>query len=210
MTKSWRSLRTRIIGVSVALLAIMVVSGQQAYAATHVVKDHKYDTYASTNPDATRLVRTNSATDDIISVRTTHGAKAVNVVIKTRKLPRSDNMAEVEFLTSAAHHARFALLVVRGEGYKAVELINESDPSGDVSCRKLRVRFDVAHAAVRVHVPRSCLGGPRWVRTGVMLMDTDSDGNGNIALDVAGKTVLTGKWLNHSAHLPLSPKVHVG
>lgn len=206
VTKSWRSLRTRIFGSSVALVAIMAVSGQQAYAATHVVKDHKYDTYEIADADSPRLTPSRGVVDDITSVRTTHGAKAVNVVIKVQKLRRSANIAEVELMTSATRHSRFDLLAIREDGVKSVELINESDPSQDIRCKYLRVRFDVADGAVKVHIPRSCIGNPRWVRTGAMVMGIGSD---KVVLDVAGKTVLTNKWFQQ-AHLPLSTRVHVG
>jgi len=197
----------RTIGVAVAL-AIMVAGGQQAYAATYVMKDHKGDAYAYHDPDSPRLVRSNGATNDITSVRTTHGAKAVNVAIHLRKLPREDNTAAVEIRTSAPKHPVFYALAMRVDGYK-MSLLTDEAGSSDLRCKGMRARFDGAHDVVRMHVPRRCIGSPKWVRTGAIVVQ-DGPKASDSAIDVAGKTVLTNKWLTRSPNLPLGPRVHVG
>jgi len=198
----------RGIGVSLALLAIVVAGGQQAYGATHVMKDHKGDVYAYPDPESPRLVHTNEATDDITSVRTTHGAKAVNVAIHLRELPRTDNVALVEIRTSAPGHPAYLALAARTDGYKT-RVLTDQTGSSKLRCKNMRVRFDGADDVVRMHIPRRCIGSPKWIRTGAMVMQ-DGPKASDSTIDVAGKTVLTNKWLTYSPNLPLSSRVHVG
>ena len=52
-----------------------------------------------------------------------------------------------------------------GASRATIELTNPRDEA--FSCRGLRVRYDGGADLVRLSVPTTCIGSPRWVRLGV-------------------------------------------
>lgn len=196
----------------IALLAVLLVvlaSGEVAHAASVVWRDSRHDTYAPDAQDYQHFVPIQSMRGDVTSVRIRHRVKAVNVVIHTRRLGRG-NAAMVDILTSAKRPHRFVLTAARADGSKFVTLTKGFNR--EVKCDGLRVRFDGAQAVIRAHIPRRCLDNPRWVRAGVMLMTFANMQSGALStVDVGGKRVLTDRWWNNaSLRVPHSPRVRVG
>lgn len=209
MIKSWRRSVARVLGVLSLLLAVVLLTGQEADAASDVMKDTRRDTYVPTGQDYDHLVLKPSLNGDITSVRTTHGPKAVNVVIHSRQL-RHAKLTMIDIRTSAKHHRRFVLTAVAMNGSKIVGLTRGFNE--EINCRGLRVRFVAAEAAIRAHIPRRCLDNPRWVRTGALLMTfSDMESGVPSSIDVAGKNVLTDRWWTDSdLQLPHGSRVRVG
>jgi hypothetical protein len=210
MSKSWRALVVRMCAISSILLTVVIAGGQQAYAASNVMKDTRNDTNAPAAKHPDHLVLKPSANGDITSVRTVHSAKAVDVVVHMRKLARGSRLAMLDIRTSAKHHSRFVVTLASLKGQKVLGLTQGLNT--EVRCRGLRGAFDVAGASVHVHVPRSCIGNPEWVRTGAVVMTSLNLKTGLPAsVDAAGRKVLTDRWWNaDDLHLPHGPRVHVG
>lgn len=198
----------RACGVLTVLLTVLLATNPEAYAASHVMKDTRQDTYAPSDQDSSHLVLKPRANGDITSVRTTHGTKAVNVTIRAREL-RHARLAMIDILTSAEHHRRFVLTAGAVGGQKIISLTRGFNR--EIDCRGLRVRLDADLGTIKAHVPRRCINDPRWVRTGVMLMTIDKQTGAPSTIDVAGRTVLTDRWWNDpTLRVPHSPRVHVG
>jgi hypothetical protein len=204
-----RGLAARTLGVLSVVLAVVLTTGSGAFAASKTVRDTTGDTYSVAGDTP---VRASSAIGDIVSVRTTHRARTVVVVVRARDQAGAANVAGVQIRT--ANRGRdYNLVGMAGGGMKMVDLSRGANGKS-LTCRGLRMAFKVAQNTVRAEIPRSCLGNPRWVRTGVMLMSSDtgfaSDEDSGF-LDVAGLDVVTpSMWNDDDAPLPFGPKVRRG
>lgn len=206
MIKFWQRVGVRTGVLLTVLLAVTLTAGPQADAATHVTKDAKRDTYVMTDADGQYLIKKPTTNGDITALRTSHRAKGLDVVIKARQLRRGYTFGGIEVATPAKHRPRYQFAFEIGpKGRTQVALIKGVDR--EVSCRGARVRREAGHALIRAHIPRSCLGNPRWVRTGAFLMSSSQRFREDPTIDVAGKKLLTEGWLRGSAHLPLGPRV---
>ena len=208
MSQHPRGPAARTLGVLSVLLAVVLATGSGAYAASKTVSDTTGDTYSVAGDTP---VRASSPIGDIVSVRTTHRAKTVVVVVRARDLA-STNVAGVQIRTAKGGRDYY-LVGMAGGGMKMVDLSRGAN-GRSLTCHGLRMAFKVAQHAVRAEIPRSCLGDPRWVRTGAMLMSSDTDlasDDDTGFVDVAGLDVLTPTmWDDDNASLPLGPKVRRG
>jgi len=192
-------------------IALTTVGGAQA--ATRTMHDDGGDTYYAADMDSDAApVRQASPVADIVSVRTAHSRKAVTVTVRAREITPGMNTGGV-FLTTAKHQ-RFTVVGVGGGPFRFAILSRGVAGDHEVECDGLRMRFDVRHDTVRTTVPRSCLGSPRWVRTGAILMSPTDPGNMDssaMSVDVAGMNEVSDQlWNDENAALPLGPKVRVG
>lgn len=209
MSLTGRTVTARYLAVFVILLAFILTSSQQALAESRVVKDTRADTYRPVGPTGEHIVVKPGANGDITSVRTTHGVKAVNVVIRARELRGRFKLVGIDLVTSAKRHHRFAVTARAIDGHKDVSLTQGLNKG--IRCTGLRVRVSTSRATIRFHIPRSCIGNPRWVRTGVVLLRSSDDYAQHLTVDVAGRKVLTDRWWNSpNLRLPHGPRVHVG
>ncbi|MDH2416512.1 hypothetical protein [Nocardioides sp. CER19] len=201
-----RALGARLLGVFSVLLAVVLATGQGAYAASKTVRDATGDTYSIAGDTP---VRKASAIGDIVSVRTAHRAKKVIVVIRTRGLA-AVNAGFVQIKTSNPGRQYF-VSAFAAPGMKSVSLTKGMNSTNDLTCRGLRAAFQIASNTITVQVPRTCLHSPRWVRTGVLLTSTSATETDDGYVDVAGLDVVSDNlWNDDSASLPLGPKVRRG
>lgn len=205
---TWRTIGVRICTVLAGVLALTLITSPASFGATRTMHDAKRDVY---RPDRAQqhLVRGERPNGDITSVRTDHRARTVKVVVHLRKLRPGLNMVGIELITSAKHHPAFMITGVAADRAFTGAVLTKG-AEREVECAGLRVRIDTAHATIRASVPRSCLGNPSWVRTGVMVMVVSKkQAADRPTIDVAGKTVITEHWWTRSKRLPLGSKVYV-
>ena len=214
MSSSRRPLVRALGALSLTLTAVLA-SAPMASAASRTMHDDTGDTYASTDVDPEAApVRTPSPVADIVSVRTQHRRGAVVVTIRARELPTGMNAAGI-VLKVAKQRKPYVVTGVSGSGLRYVTMTRGATSVRDLKCRGLRMRFDVADNVARATVPRSCLGSPRWVRTGVFLMSTTASTSADsptMFVDIAGVNTVPDAWWSANAlpPLPLGPKVRVG
>jgi hypothetical protein len=213
MSKHSRGLAARTLGVLSVILAVVLTTGSGAYAASKTVRDASGDTYASTGDE--KPVRTTGPVADILSVTTSHRAKVVVVRIRVRALASAMNIGILEVKTSNPGRP-YLLTGVATDNVKVVSLTKGLTGDNEVSCHGVRMAFKPAQHTVLAQIPRTCLGNPRWVRTGALLMSSDdasglaSDSFGG-SVDVAGLDAISDSfWNDDAANLPLGPKVRRG
>lgn len=204
-----RTAAARTLGaLSVAVIGVLV-TGQGAFAASKTVTDTTGDTYTISNQTPTR---TGGAVADIAWVKTAHKSKSVVVTVRALDLGSEVNAEIVEVKGNKGKP--FYVIGVAGPGVKNVILARDLSGKHKVKCSGLRESFSGKTNIVKTTVPRSCVGNPRWVRTGVMLEATTfdavaGDGSGDFTMDVSGLDDLDG-YLRLGTSLPLGPKVKRG
>lgn len=221
MTTATRALPVRLLGALSLLLALLLVTGEGANAASRTVTDATGD--VSSLSDGSRITRSDG---DITSVTTVHQARTVRVKVRARHLSldmtglmaklRTGPSGPTYFFAGQADIGMRMAIMTRGQ-------------TRFIVCPGIRMGFRPARAYVMAVIPRTCLGNPRWVQTGAALMTTDSmikalastdTGDDSFAagpegtdgtIDVAGLGALSSGQINASMPpLPLGPRVHVG
>jgi hypothetical protein len=210
----------RFLGLLTALLALFLTTGQAAQAASVTVRDARNDAFGYTVTDShsgasTTPVRTPGPVGDILWARTTHSTKGVTVNVRARAL--SDDTNELDVHIKTPGHRGFLVLgeTFGGRGTGTLWILRGVNGSRrQVTCDGAKVRVDGPRGILRVHVPRSCLGDPRWVRTAVSVASVSwSTGSSSATntdtqtgtVDAAG---LDG--IPENAAAPFSRKVRVG
>ena len=216
-----RALGARILGVLSVLLAVVLTTGQGAYAASRTVRDATDDVYSLTGDTPTKVTGPNG---DVTSVTTTHTRHAVRIRVQARhlKLDQTLLFAKVKagptgpayFFNGTADIGIRMAILTKGQVHVIV-------------CPGISMRFRPARGYVMAVIPRTCLGSPRWVRAGAALATTDSiiktladEGSDPLAggsdasagtVDIAGLGTITAAQMNSPmTPLPLGPRVRVG
>jgi hypothetical protein len=216
-----RALGARLLGVLSVLLAVVLTTGQGAYAASKTVRDATGDVYSLTGETPTKATGPDG---DITSVTTIHRRREIRVKVRARHLSLDQTLLFAKVRTGPTGPAYFfngtadigmrIAIMVKGQEHFVV-------------CPGIRMAFHAAQGYVMAVIPRSCLGNPRWIRVGAALATTDSliasladEDSDPLAgdpdapagtMDIAGVGNLTNAQLNAAApQLPLGPKVRVG
>lgn len=162
--------RTALALLPLSLLVTVGATGP-AQAQTRTTHDARHDVVggADSEMNPTHVVP-RRAEGDVLSVRVTHGAGAVRVLLHYAQLSRERRAMVVHFVTLRTDEGLRAgvdLIVDRGDRH------GQGDPqwsatgdSQESSCPGLRTRIDYRSDTVRMVVPRNCLSDPRWVRVG--------------------------------------------
>ena len=216
-----RALGARILGVLSVLVAMLLTTGQGAYAASKTVRDTTGDVYSLTGDTPTKV---SGPSGDIVSVRTTHTRRVVRIKVQAShlKLDQTLLFAKVKtgptgptyFFNGTADIGMRMAIMTKGQAHIVV-------------CPGISMRFRPALGYVMAVIPRTCLGDPRWVQVGAALATTASliktlaDDNfdpmsGSPAgsdgtIDIAGLGSISAAQMNaQMMPLPLGPRVHVG
>lgn len=221
MSMPSRALGARILGVLSVLLAVVLTTGQGAYAASKVVRDGTGDVYSLTGDTPTKV---SGPDGDIVSVRTTHTRHVVRIKVQARHLKLDQTLLFAKVKTGPTGPAYFfngtadigmrMAIMTKGQAHLIV-------------CPGISMRFRPSLGYVMAVIPRTCLGDPRWVQAGAALATTDSliktladdsfdpmsgspDGSDG-TVDIAGLGTISAAQMNSpTVPLPLGPRVHVG
>lgn len=119
--------------------------------------------------DATEVTPapTNAAAD-ITRISVRHDARRVVVTLRVRDLRPGGILGSVRVLT---RDRDLTFGSVHTDELRATFLENTTEEGSgeEVECRGDRMSVQPRHGRVRVVIPRSCLGDPRWVRVGAVL-----------------------------------------
>jgi hypothetical protein len=222
MSKQPRRLAARTLGTLSVALAAVLTTGTGAHAASTTVKDATGDLYSLTSETPTEV---SGPDGDIVSVTTRHSRRQVSIRVRARHLSLDQTLLLAKVRTGPTGPAYF--FSGTADIGMRVALMSKGQERL-VVCPGIRMVFRPARGYVEAVIPRSCLGSPRWVRTGAALATTDSviaslgsgdgfdpvDPDGETpsgTIDVAGVSTLTRAQLDvFSARVPLGPKVRVG
>ena len=115
------------------------------------------------------------ARGDVVRAVGDHGRRALTIRLRMRELP-DVGWAAFYFVDTPRH--RYSVDSFRGRGVNQLTMVQDDGPgSGEhkIRCRGLRVRVDRAAKLTDVVIPRHCLGNPRWVRFGAVVIQLGND-----------------------------------
>jgi hypothetical protein len=206
------------LAVAATASAAAVGGAAPAVAGSRVVRDPAGDVAVVSLSDG--RVTTNPALrrDDITAVRTSYGRGRVTVTAHLRAVRRNPQaLAEIR---TPARGPRYAVSLAFRFGHGEVRLLRSASSRTALPCAGLRMRAERARKRIVLSVPATCLGSPRWVRTGFAASATvfpspaaqawpGAYRDAHEFVDVAGRDGITERWFESRAtRLPLGPKVH--
>ena len=162
--------RTALALAPLALLAALV-GAAPAQAQSRTAYDARHDVVGDPEGRQTiTTVRPGRREGDVVKVRTTYAGRALVVVQHYDRLtrPRTGDLSGhfVSVRTNAGRRADLTVYVDDGPHHPQGQDVWEVPGRDSARCAGLRTRIDYAADTVRVRIPRSCLGNPRWVRVG--------------------------------------------
>jgi hypothetical protein len=223
VTLAPRRARLALAAALPLLLAPLTAGAADAATWTHRdargdVRQYETDLTEGTTVD-TRAP--GAAGADITRVRVTHRPRTVAVAVDVRDLKADDNITLSTLLRTP--NGPFVAGLTREPGAFGVVLMAMGKKSAAISCAGAAASADARTDRILVEIPRSCLGGPRWVRAGAVLSTSDgpiiggllvtSVGSDDDVPDDAPETITTryDDGLRKAGRAPgFSPKVRVG
>ena len=164
------SARRVLASTALAVLGAAVLVPTPAGAERDTVVDmpgdaQKLDWERSRKNDPVFLPAPDETSVDVVRTVVAHGETRLGVTVRYRELVRaSDHETSIRVLTS--HERRFDVRITLTSRGRAETALTRDDRF--FSCPGLRPVVDVARHRVKVSLPTSCLGEPRWVRVGVV------------------------------------------
>ncbi|GAA3809810.1 hypothetical protein GCM10022242_10620 [Nocardioides panacisoli] len=183
-----RSAGPRDAGLAPAAVCLAVLfagTGAAAYADSESHADRAHDV-VEVSPSGT-AARPGDRRRDVVLVRTVHAQHVVLLIAGLRRLGASGFELLWRVRTDAGTWRVQYNADIPSTPFVVVYPPGDDEPSDCLA----GAHRDAAHRRVAVSVPRSCLGGPHWVRTGLLVrhwvqFDTD------VRLDDARRTGLHG------------------
>ncbi|MCR1783373.1 hypothetical protein KVF89_12585 [Nocardioides carbamazepini] len=160
--------------VALALLLSLLVAGATVALAAPAQADRwTYDdaagdvtTQATTDTSITVTPLPEQANGDIVQVTGTHKARKVSITMRMRA-PLTG-----PFMISAMLRVpgnRFMVMSPKMPGFSSTELMEFSMEDDARRCRGIKRTVGADRMSVRIAIPRSCLGNPRWFKFGAVL-----------------------------------------
>lgn len=166
------SRRRAAVLTALALLAAPVATAGTAHAGTWSHQDARGDVmrFSMTDDGETITRDPSDKTTDITRISVNHSARKVTVTLKVRDLTRGDAMVVGRLVTPKSD---FSVLVVRSAEMRMFTLTDQDADEVAVRCRGKKISLDAALDRIRLTLPRTCLGSPKWVRAGAALVRGD-------------------------------------
>jgi len=170
---SRRRTRAATLLTALTLIATPVVAAGSAHAGSWSHKDARGDVMSVSMVADGGVAKdpTDKATD-ITRISVNHGRGKVTVTLKVRDVTGGDTAVLGRLVTPDGD---YEAMVIRSGGMRLFTLADgsvDSDPT-DTPCRGKKVTFDTKRDRIRLTVPRTCLGSPKWVRVGAALLRGD-------------------------------------
>jgi hypothetical protein len=153
------------IALVLALGASLLSTGT-AHAAEEVIRDARGDVVAYDSVTGREWVAPSSANGDILRTRIVHNQHAVLVRVNFRALNRRGDFRSDQLRILTNDSLRREVHLVAGPGFWRGTAWMARPNGREVRC-DITHSIDYANNVVRIRIPRSCLGNPRWVRVGV-------------------------------------------
>lgn len=157
-----------------ALLLSLVLTGAAVAVAGPARADRwTYDdavgdvtTQATTDTSITVTPVPEQANGDIVQVTGTHKARKVSITMRMRAPLTGPFMVSAMLRVPGK---RFMVMAPKMPGFSSTELMELSMDEDASRCRGIKRTVAGDRMSVRITVPRSCLGNPRWFKFGAML-----------------------------------------
>jgi hypothetical protein len=164
--RSSRPLR-RAIALLAAACALSLTGTATAHAQTWTHTDPAGDVVAFDGETESQAPAPTQERGDVRRVRVAHNNRRVVVRYSMRKALAGNHMM---FYSIRTPKARFDLDRVRFPGMGGGVTLHKSGSEHTIRCSGMRWDIDRERATVAVSIPRRCIGRPRWVRVGVIVM----------------------------------------
>ncbi|MEI5671857.1 MULTISPECIES: hypothetical protein [unclassified Nocardioides] len=205
--------RAAVLLSALALLATPVVTAGSAAAETWTHRDARGDVVDVPYDDDLTKITANpdDVAADITRLSVRHGTRRVTVTLGLRDLRTGGTGVGVRLVTPRGDFTLTAF-AVDGLRMHFFQETAKSDSDEEVACRGDRVRLQPRHDRVRVSIPRTCLGEPRWVRAGGIFMhgiERAVAEEGPFQVDEALHTGMTREFVEGDAYPVARRKVRV-
>jgi hypothetical protein len=141
---------------------------------------------------------------DVVKSVVKHTRKKVAVKVKMRDLGRlgATEFAELSAVMETDRKPHSAFVFKGGSGPTGFELVRGKKT---IKCRGAKKKFSAAKDVVRMSLPRSCVGNPRWIRVTVAVFATNTDFPNEILVEDGLR-----QGINRKGTLRISPKLRRG
>ena len=146
--------------------AALALAPLPAHAASVTTKDAARDVVSQVDDQGPTQAEPQRAEGDVLSMRVTHGTRAVRIRLLAAQLTRDPQQTTAYVFAIKTNEGRRADLSVYVDGSTWQGQRSLTVNGRDRSCRGLRTHIDYRAAKVTATVPRWCLSNPRWVRVG--------------------------------------------
>ena len=187
----------RLLVVPAALVALALTAGS-AHAATYTHEDAAKDVQRTTNGSPLTAAPGNQSAD-LTTIQTSHRAQKVFLASQVREV--QTDLFQMQWRIVTSKGVEFELYWAKLPGYVEFTLDREGKT---ITCVGLKKALNLMTDLTTFTIPRSCLGSPAWIRTGLWLM-TQSQDESTYYMDDAQRT---GK--QNRQHVFLGPKVFRG
>ncbi len=155
--------------------AALALAPLPAQAASVTTRDAARDVVSQAGDQGPTRPEPLRAEGDVLSMRVTHGTRAVRIRLQTSQLTRDPQQTTAHVFALKTNEGRRADLSIYVDGSRWQGQRWFTLNGRDRSCRGLRTHIDYRAGMVTAVVPRRCLSNPRWVRVGGGIgVDSDS------------------------------------
>ncbi len=156
---------------ALALLTTMAVLVPSAAVADSYVHS---DPAGDVRRFATHTATTSTAAPDrdegdVLSSSVAHGKKRVTMAMRAEELPSTGDGVSYLFRIGTKHKVR-RLFIETGPGRWQGAKFFTKDNNKQTKCRGIRWSINYTTDVIVTSVPRRCLGKPKWVRVGMVLI----------------------------------------
>ena len=195
--------RTTIVSIAVATLLALALSPATAHAEKSQSDDSSGDvirlSYA-TGSEETSPAPDNVETDVLKSVAN-HSAKRVKIKFKFADLLSGSGRASVG-ASIKTNKENYDLTLFRLKGFKRGLQLKDLE-GNTIRCAGKKKDVDAVRDFIKISVPRSCLGSPRWIRVGIAAISESG-------ADTFADDALRSGGIRKSGNLTFGPKLKRG
>ncbi|WP_244929994.1 hypothetical protein [Nocardioides sp. W7] len=208
---SRRRVRVATLLTALTLLATPVVAAGSAQAGSWSHRDAKGDVVRGSAAGDGAVEDPSDQATDITRLKVNHGPGKVTVTLVVRDLKGGDHAVVGRLVTPEGD---YSVTYLRSADLKMFTLTDDAAGADtpDVPCRGKRISFDASGDRIRITVPRTCLGSPKWVRVGAGLVRGDLMSMADADTVTMDEALRRGsvKAFNSDAPLKVGKKVRAG
>ncbi len=155
--------------------AALAAAPLPAHAASITTSDAARDVVSQADDQGPTQPEPLRAEGDVLSMRVTHGNRAVRIRLQAAQLTRDPQQTMAHVFALRTNEGRRADLSIYVDGSRWQGQRWWTVDGRERSCRDVRTHIDYQAETVTATVPRRCLSNPRWVRVGGGIgVDSDS------------------------------------
>lgn len=158
-------MRTRIAGlITLTLLGLVGGLTSPAYADRHAAVDQTGDA-AELATGIPYIPAPNHTDADVVKSVVNHKRRSVIVIVNLSDLTKVRSGEEFDLIAAIkTNKKRYSVTLSSFNGRVGLQLVRGSRT---ISCAGAGRALSVSEDRLKVRVPRSCLGNPRWIKVGL-------------------------------------------